>query len=52
MTGFHSLPSLKRLRTPKASSKEISIQMITLIGVSRLIAMEANYESKKKGTTK
>jgi hypothetical protein len=51
MTGFHSLPSLKRLRTPKASPKEISIQMITLIGVSRLIAMEANYESKKKETT-
>src|SRR4029453_12915295 len=36
--------------TPKASEK-ISIQMITLIALSRLIPMKANYERKKKGKT-
>src|SRR6478609_8339832 len=48
MTGFHSLPSLKRLCTPKAFPKKISIQMITLIALSRLIPMKGNYRIRKK----
>jgi len=36
----------------QASPKKISIHLITLLAVSRLIPMKANYETqKKKGTT-
>jgi len=35
----------------EAFSEKISIQMITLIALSRFIPMKANYEIKKKGTT-
>jgi len=48
MTGFHSLPSLKRLCTPKASSEKISIQVITLIALSRLIAMKTKPRNQKR----
>jgi hypothetical protein len=36
------------IRVSKASPKKISIQMITFIDLSRFIAMEANYETKRK----
>jgi hypothetical protein len=36
------------IRVSKASPKKISIQVISLIALSRFIAMEANYESKRK----
>jgi hypothetical protein len=48
MTGFHSLPSLKRLCTPKASPKKISIQVITLMALSRLTAMETKQSKRKE----
>jgi hypothetical protein len=38
----------KSFRTGKRFRKKFSIQMSTLIAVSRLISMEANYETKKR----
>jgi hypothetical protein len=39
------------LCTAKASPKKIRIQVITLIVLSRLIPVKANYETKRKGKT-
>jgi hypothetical protein len=36
------------IRVSKASPEKISIQMITLVALSRFAAMEPNYETKKK----
>jgi len=39
--------SPKKFLHAESDSEKIAIQMITLIALSRLIAMESNYETKK-----